>query len=1300
MKYRSDLVADIRLRIRDGTSQSCRLLQALDQDYFQLFDLRFHALLAMAVDYAEMMKFYHLNNEPDDNWKTFFTADETVIIAMILSTDTNRLGSMYRPSQFPAKMMQNHVINSLYTALPAAYRYQFIMAHYATGLLDRWLISLKSAQSRIGHELYQLVEGIVAGLKTDLQLLIRHIAYSLPEEPLDQYFSSDLINLVNNSDADQYSSDSNYMIDESSVPVRLRSGFFSIVKAIEMVQDRAAALLSVSLHSQRHDPGAGLLITFLQLFQRLQKKINRFTSNFIDFYYEQILGAQTHPFVPDLTYVVARLNNPRHTVFIPKNTVFLAGLDQDKRQIQYASNHDVRIHGARVSAIHTLFFERDLLSSPENVLQEVVVLPHKRKQKTRQLATACWLNAIPASCEETAISFGDKLAYPILGASKITETETFSATHARIGCALASKILLLKEGKRTVCITFNFTEPDAGMEQNTLRHWIGNIAKTLKSSGIQEADTDYSDAEIQDIFFKVFGNLFVVAVSGEEGWLPVDEYIPVYAGVDSTMNENSLRIIFTLTADMPAVSPYSSVVHGENYDTELPVIRLLLNPRGYLYPYSILNKLSVDWIDIDVSVSGHRTLTLHNQLGQLSAQASFNPFGPLPEVGSYWLVGCAEASIKQLTHFNIEFKWGGLPAGIGGFESYYQGYDGPDKHTDFLVGMTVLTDGQWLPGNRVPVITDTLFRAQEARQASNALDDSRQIVCDSLIPYWSPMDYRQVLTQFSYTPSSKKGFFKFTLVSPADAFGHKKYPQLLARVLTHNTRQRVPKLLKKEPNAPYTPVITSILVNYKATTRLTIGNPDDGALPVHQDKLIHLHPLGWEDSDAIPMRFVSLLPQYVYSGNLLIGLDAFEQGGLLTLYFHLRENSLPSGNNSIEQLQWYALSSNQWLPLTVRDVVSDTTFGFMTSGIVTLNVPAEINTNNTVLPAGVCWLRVSADHDMEKFCSLYSIHAQAIQVNRQVDSAVFREMMTFSPLPVDSIQQTKQSIPGLERVWQLQSSVNGRSAESKTDMRTRLSERLRHKNRALLPKDYEQLILANFPQIFKVKCFANLMPEYDSRYRQIRPCLKAGHLTIVALPFPVKQVHYGRQLWLSGHRVNEMKRFIQQYVPPFASIHYVNPVYETIQVRCTVKFRDGHASGLHLAKLNEAISDYISPWHDTVGYTKHFGWCIGKNDMQSYIQQLEYIDRVTNFSMLRITPDGDALFDLFDSAAKPAPQDTSGGIVPKYPWSIAEPMRQHYIEVDDSFATIEPEVTGIGELEIGSTFIVLNRNGKTKQKNT
>jgi hypothetical protein len=40
------------------------------------------------------------------------------------------------------------------------------------------------------------------------------------------------------------------------------------------------------------------------------------------------------------------------------------------------------------------------------------------------------------------------------------------------------------------------------------------------------------------------------------------------------------------------------------------------------------------------------------------------------------------------------------------------------------------------------------------------------------------------------------------------------------------------------------------------------------------------------------------------------------------------------------------------------------------------------------------------------------------------------------------------------------------------------------------------------------------------------------------------------------------------------------------------------------------------------------------------------------------------------------------------PWSFAVPVRRHFIETVETFKSVRPEVTGIDELEVGTTFII------------
>lgn len=1275
MKVRADRLTN-NLHISDGRSQEKRLLPALEKDYFNVAELRFHTLLALATEYAQVLKFYNLENREDGTWEHFFSRDETVVIATILAVDLEKLGSGdgYNSHVTGA---DRELIEAL-RAIPAKEIGQHVIAAYsAVTMLDKWLQLLAHAKNSIGVELRKVVESVIGGLKKDIAVLEDYLTGYLSSRLPEEIFSRDLIALV--SDAKETKpSQASAAIDVSS-PVPIRSSLYAVIKAIEMVQFSAEKLLSASLVSQDHEAAAGLLIAFLQLFQKLHHKVNRFTLNYVDFYYDQVLKAQPRNFIPDYVYLVVAPSKKDHTVLIPKGTEFLAGQDENKRDIVYAAAEDVVINDAAISAIHTLFFKRDALNFPENSLFESVTLSDRVGEVTRQLATGGWLNDVPVAMADSLLDEDSLQSYPLFGAPKKAE-DTMLVQHARIGFAVASKMLRLQEGRRTVRMRMQF----AGAPEMSLEQWIRNIAVAMQPEGSSGV---VSSLHEQQAFFKVFRDMFIVSLSTEDGWRELAEYLPSYSGVDPHQKKNSLVITFFLPEDFPAVVAYDRNIHGDGYDTQLPVVRLVQNPRSYLYPYGILSKLELERIGIDVTVEGCRMLQLYNNIGQLSPLAPFTPFGPIPEVGSYFIAGCAEAAGKQLSDFKLEIQWGGLPTGIGGFKAHYQGYDNFGD-TDFRIGTSVLANGKWLPENAKKMDVHSLFQIKAGLDGGGEVSEYSELSCADVISYWRPDDYRGAAAEFGYTSLTHKGFFKFTLVAPKQAFGHRDYPTALANVLTFNAKQKHAKFLKKVPNLPCTPVIIAISANYRASAHIVPGKEEAGCSLAMREKVIHLHPLGWEDVTMQADRAYHLLPQYEYSGNLLIGLNGLAGGGVVTLYFHLRENSLPVEHATTQEIQWFYLAHNRWLPLSTKEIIVDSTQRFMKAGIVTLDIPADISQENTVLPAGLCWLRVSSEHDLGKYCSLYSIHTQALKASRYMqEDAVLSSAIR---LPAGTVSRLRKSIPGISGIRQIQPSFGGRLAEDRGHLRIRISERLKHKQRALLPADYELLILEQFPQIYKVKCFPGMNPGFVAEQR-----FNPGHLLIAVVPHLTQNVISAHKPLLSGHLINDVKDFIDRYAPSFATAHVVNPVYEVIQVRCTVKLKNPLLAGMYLARLNQTISDFLSPWNETIGYTRHFGWVVSKYDIESFIQNLDYVDRVTNLSLLRIAPMGEGYYDLLDSADKPETAEVKD-IIPVYPWSIVAPIQQHFIELDGRYDVIEPKITGIGELEIGSTFIISDEKWREK----
>jgi hypothetical protein len=375
-------------------------------------------------------------------------------------------------------------------------------------------------------------------------------------------------------------------------------------------------------------------------------------------------------------------------------------------------------------------------------------------------------------------------------------------------------------------------------------------------------------------------------------------------------------------------------------------------------------------------------------------------------------------------------------------------------------------------------------------------------------------------------------------------------------------------------------------------------------------------------------------------------------------------------------VSWSYLSDNHWRPLNPRYIQGDSTEGFMTSGIVTLTMPEKITMANTIMPDGLYWLKVSANIALDHFSDLFSVYAQAVKVSWvSGEHPPSTQPMQLAP---DTINRTRQTIAGITGISQISSSFGGVPAETMAHLRTRISERLRHKNRALTPLDYEMLILEKFPQIYKVKCFANLRSNPDT---PVCP----GRLLIIPIPHSNTNEAQDYQPYFDGHLMLSIKEFITPLTPELVQISVENPVYEKIQVRCAVQFKKGLHVGRHHNLLNQDLCNYLSPWH-ALGNSVHFGWSVSEQEIKSFIHNLEYIDHVTDFSLLRIAPQNEGFFILDDTAGM---QDSGRHtITPTYAWSTAVPLVQHYIQTIDGYHQILAERTGVDELEVGSTFII------------
>ena len=1273
------------IHITDGTSQRDREPAAFEAGHFDIDEHRFADLLAMGAEFAKVMKYYNLHNRIEGNWGELLNTDEAVVMAVIISIDLKQIESNFD------KIAANHKIELLRHTLHLARE------------INRWLLRLSTSQ----HESGELLAHKLATVIRDKLAPQLHNIYAIeqlagiPWVELDSTPFADVWGL--NADArgiTRTRATIDLLSDGRDIKEQLRESIQISVNSIAFLQSTAAACLQQSLESQQHEPSVGLFITFLKLYEKAQKRLNRFTLRHLDFYYRQILKADNRHEVAKSYYLLIEGRGGSEPLLIDQGTRFNAGQDAELNDIIYTADDALLVSDARLETLATLYLEKDPMISPESELGFVT----RVKQD--------W-PPVPAASSGTDTTRERPVSWTLFGA-ETRDGAQGSTSDARIGFSVASEVLLLEQGIRKIDMAIELESvvkidfdsqivelegckseeefkkqfgrlfmhcllQPAGSLESAYRETITAKAASLLSPKLAQDVDELLNEDMQGLFYKFFKKAFYIDLTTPDGWFEAKNYYVQPLASGSQEGESGFRITLELGQEVAPITAYDADLHGSKLQTDLPVLRCRINPQGNFCCYSAFHDLLVSRLQINVDVSDVRNLQVYNQHGQLDPSKPFNPFGPSPGGNAYLVFGNYELARKRLQQLKVDLDWSELPTTAGGFEDFYQGYDNAYGNNSFKVAFSALVDGRWLPEDASLRKRFNLF---ETHTESNRVGAHKAIKIKSL-EYVKPIQAKVAESDYRFDLKTRKGFFRLSLVAPESGFGHGEYGGLMTRTLTANVKLKKSKQ-ESIPNAPYTPGLNGISLSYRASTTLYPSRAAN-SVSASAEKIFHLHPFGTEIVyPPSPQRACYLLPRYEHEGNLFLGLSGENVAGPLNLLFHLSKDQAQATSWERPDFDWFYLAHNRWCELKPHQILADSTHGFLASGVVKLNIPAEISKGNSVMPGDYYWLRVSVRQGASAFPSCYSIWPHAIKVShktkeKQVIDADVEPLTKWSPVvPIPGVASIKPAYPAF----------GGRQAESDKQLRLRISERLRHKNRASMPWDYEQLILEHFPKIIKVKCF-NSMSSTEDR-------IKPGQVLIVVVPDtgPVSGKRCVGEL-IDSRNLEKIKIFVENRCSAFAQIEVRNPQYEQVQVRCAVKFINILRQGEYIKKLNQDISDYICPWKPG-GHTVQFGWSIRQQDIESHILELDYVESVTDFSMLHITVDNNRDYGLLDTANEA--QHPKAVIEPQYPWSLAIPMEQHYIKSRPDSEFIKAEITGVDELAIGSTFIIVgsSENGETE----
>lgn len=685
-------------------------------------------------------------------------------------------------------------------------------------------------------------------------------------------------------------------------------------------------------------------------------------------------------------------------------------------------------------------------------------------------------------------------------------------------------------------------------------------------------------------------------LSTAKGWLQRD---PSYFAPSGS---NTLDLVIALTGADEAIVPYAAATQGYNFDTELPLLLVTLKQDPQRdYAYAAMQSLVLTSIELFTWVDGVKTVAATNDFGPMDLSKPFQPFGASPVANSGLVVGSKEAFQKHLEWLSITLTWQTPPVVYA------------SSTTASGVTVDLLKSGNWSNA-----ATSWSSLGIGGNSAYVTLDDGVNAAVS---------DVPDVTPDEPYSTPARQGYLRVRLNGDV---GQNQYQTDLIEYLRGHTTT--------SPGArpPQGPVAAALTLSYVSSTSLVLSSGTATSFQTRAGRFFHLAPFGTAERHPYLCNGapIPLLPPFSFvrggaplssEAELYIGLAGLAPPQNLALLFQVADGTAnPLANKPVPHIDWSYLVDNLWVPFPQNAVV-DATGGLLNSGIVTFAVPRDASSDSTLLPAGQYWIRAAVHEASDAVCRLKLVAAQALQ-------AVFADQgnapdFSAAPLPPGTVTQLAAPDAAVKAITQPYPSFGGRGAESGADFYRRISERLRHKDRAIDLWDYERLVLEAFPSIYKVKCLNHTQYEPADNlggglcsggiYRELAP----GHVTLIALPNLRGQVQRDPlKPYTSLGLLGEIQTYLAQRCSGFVQLHVKNPQFEEVRVSFTLKLRDGYDEAYYTTQLQQAITRFLSPWAFDGTGTPSFGGKIYKSALIHFVETQACVDYVTDFRLFQDLP--------------------------------------------------------------------------------
>ena len=1144
-------MADPLLILNSALSQADRLLQAPDPSRVQVDDRSLAQLLSLAVDHGKLISFYDLSNAPNGDWTPLFDSDPAIALALRASLDPEAIEQSFEEIGRRLRLDERPLLN------PDAWQEMVALIQTLLGILR-----CKSFPDGPLGQILARVSGTdsLVDAARHLRTLLEATGLDLQLHAKQTHFSSG---------------------DLSRLDFQLRDFIGALLAAIDRSRQEAEIALSKELECQGHEPHVALYIAFMRLFQAAQERLNLFPANLLDFYHQQILrqaSIASRTLRPDRLVLSFQLRPSEAAAIIPCGTPFAAGNDPTGIPITFSSDQDLDVRVANLAAV-----------------QSLCALALKPAQGSKAAASEAPLDRVLISSLQLPLppqpSVGPR--QPLFGADQPIKTALGSTRYGEIGFGVASPLLNLAGGDRRVTLTLRIS--GSSLQTASTSFEVADRFSLLASiaAALQQAlQFSYSTASGLDPI-----EVAVLAAADPPAAAAAGPTPAPAAGAETgTPADAEFVLTFKLPPRAPAWQPWPAF-HPQplllaRLQDDARVSFSASSQQGSREPatrpaLALLSLLRLSRLRLEISVAQLDRLSLRSSGGSLDPSLPFHLFGAAPVRGATLCIEAAEITAKPLERLCLGITWYGLPISRDGFRGYYRGYvidaDGQRSepgqlfnNESFRVSLKLERDALADPSPSLVRSDLPLFQLRQPVAAAAAAGEQPALAATTRLEI--DLGPRQ--------PPGVMGIktLLLTLTDPPYAFGDLLYQanslaaslELASRIQADKPTEpaKGPMLAGLDwPDQPWQCMAAAVELDYSSSATLPLAAAADPELLslLHCTPLDQLQPVDWGEGGyrllPQPIRPAEAAqpgqsPQSTLQAPLgVLLLDWCEPVSQLSLLVGLASSVSPqqqaAGVGAGRSLRLDRWQAGRWLAIPPESF-QDGTLGLSSSGILWLNLGAEQASRR---------LRLSVSLASGPLPDLLCLEPNAVWATWQGPGGVAQLNQSR---PAGTVKASPVALPAIVQIRQPLASIGGVAPASPELEKVRMAERLGHKDVAIQPADYAQLLLSAFPSLWQVA----VLPARNA-LGQPQP----GCVTIIPIPGPdYPTLADNTSPSCDQDFAERILAELKPRISPFVELQIGTPVYCRTTVMAEVVMADASRIASSIQQLQQDLVRFLSPW--------------------------------------------------------------------------------------------------------------------------